>query len=139
MNSYRLPALPASSRTIWRSRDSGASRLLPLRWSPSTARNCRFAGMTAPRASIGICGTGSGFTPHKFWNGEMPRKCALRIVFSMELILLNGTAMIVFMPRMMALTTVWKVFSMPSLMPDQIRPPVENTSLTFCHASRNLL
>ena len=69
----------------------------------------------------------------------MPRKLAFRIIFSMKLILLNGTAMIVFMPRIIALTTVRKVLSMPSLMPDQIRPPVENTSLTFCHASRNLL
>ena len=35
---------------------SGASMFVPLRWSPSTARNSRFGGMAAPAASAGIFG-----------------------------------------------------------------------------------
>ena len=35
---------------------SGASTLVPLLWSPSTARNSWLAGMTAPCARYGICG-----------------------------------------------------------------------------------
>lgn len=44
---------PDSSRTIWRIRFSGASRLRPPRWSPSTATNSLFGGITAPVARRG--------------------------------------------------------------------------------------
>ena len=33
--------------------DSGVSMFVPLVWSPSTARNSRLGGITAPRASAG--------------------------------------------------------------------------------------
>ena len=32
---------------------SGASTFVPVVWSPSIAKNCRFGGMTAPCASAG--------------------------------------------------------------------------------------
>ena len=49
----RLPCASASM-TACLMVESGASTFVPLFWSPSTARNSLFGGMTAPCASCGI-------------------------------------------------------------------------------------
>ena len=62
----RLPCAIASI-TACLMVESGASTFVPLFWSPSTARNFRFGGMTAPLASAGI----------SLYTGALPSKlCA---------------------------------------------------------------
>ena len=48
------PPCAIASMTACLMVESGASTFVPLFWSPSTARNFRFGGITAPLASAGI-------------------------------------------------------------------------------------
>ena len=53
---------------------------------------------------------------------------------STEFIALKGTLITLLIPLIIALTTVLKALTIPSLIPSNILPPVEKTSLTFCQA-----